>query len=175
MHGRVSSKSRNHWMEYSAKRLSLVIAFASRFPLPASVITAVSATNELLDAQESPVGRALLARKPGRDSVIAHPHEIAETEICVAKIPEILDERCRDPVIARLEQLTGRQISEAEPPQRRNEIRRHAVVTQLLEVVERKILVSRVGETADKVAGHSVVPQTHEPMCAADVISGGTE
>src|SRR6267142_7209627 len=103
MHGRVSSKSRNHWMEYSVKRLSLVIAFASasRFPLPASVIPAVSTTNELLDAQESPVGRALLARKPGRDSVIAHPHEIAESEICVAKIPEILDERFRDPVIAR--------------------------------------------------------------------------
>src|SRR5258706_4381414 len=55
-HGRVSSKSRNHWMEYSVKRLSLVIAFASRFPLPASVLAAVSATNEILDAHETPAG-----------------------------------------------------------------------------------------------------------------------
>jgi hypothetical protein len=41
------------------KKLSLVLARslpASRLPLPASVIPAVSATNELLDAQETPIG-----------------------------------------------------------------------------------------------------------------------
>ena len=81
-----------------------------------------------------------------RDSMIAHPDEITEAEICVAQIAEILDERFRHPVIARLEQLTRRQIGKAESPQRRNEIRGHTVVTQLLEIVEGKVSVSRVGK-----------------------------
>src|SRR5256885_8286155 len=126
-------------MHYPAKGLRLIIP-------------AVSATNEILDAHEPSVRGTLLTRKSGRDSVIAHPHEITETEICVAQVPEILDERFSDSVIARLEQLTGGQISEAESPQRRDEIRGHAVVTQLLEIVEGKISVSGVGETSDELA-----------------------
>jgi hypothetical protein len=77
--------------------------------------------------------------------MIAQPDEIAEAEIFVAQIPEVLDERFRDPVVARRQQLIGRQTSEAESPQRRNEIRVYAVVTQILEIIERKILVPRVG------------------------------
>lgn len=79
-------------------------------------------------------------RKPGGNSVIAHPDEIAESEIGVAKIPEILDEGFRHPVVARFEQLIGGQTSEAESAQRRDEIRSHAVITQLLEIVEERFL-----------------------------------
>jgi hypothetical protein len=107
--------------------------------------------------------------------MIPHPDEITEPEICIAQIPEILNERFRDPVIARRQQLIGGQTSEAESPKRRNEIRGHAVVTQLLEIVEGKILVSRISKTPDELAGHSMVPKTDEPMRVADAIAGGTE
>ena len=56
------------------------------------LITAVSARNELPDAQESPIARAELARKLDRDTVIAHPDEITETQIAVTEIPEFLHE-----------------------------------------------------------------------------------
>ena len=107
--------------------------------------------------------------------MVAHPDEITKTDIFVAQVPEILDERFRDSVVARLEQLTGRQTREAESPQRRNEIRCHAVVTQLLEILEGKIFVSRVAETADELAGHAVVPKRDEPLRVADAISSRTE
>ena len=125
-------------MHYCAKGLSLVIAV-------------VSATNQLLDAHEAPVRWALLARKPGRDPMIAQPDEITETEIFITQIPEILDKRFCDSVIARRQQLIGRQTSEPELAQRRNEIRTHTVVTQLLEIVEGKIRISRVGEAANEL------------------------
>jgi hypothetical protein len=35
--------------------------------------------------------------------MVAHPDEITETEIFIAQVPEILDERFRDSVVARLE------------------------------------------------------------------------
>ncbi len=107
--------------------------------------------------------------------MIAQPDEITQTEICIAQIPEILDERFRDPVVARRQQLIGRQTGEAESPQRRNEIRGDAVVSQLLEIVEGKISVSRVAETSDELAGHSVVPKSDEPMRVTDAISSGTQ
>src|SRR6266480_1732961 len=89
--------------------------------------------------------------------MIAHSDEITETEICIAQIPKILDERFRDPVVARLEQLTGGQISEAESPKRRNEIRGHAVVTQLLELVDGRTLVSLLAHLVE----HRVADVVH--------------
>jgi hypothetical protein len=65
--------------------------FASPFPLP-SIIPAIPATNEFLDAEEAPARRALRARKSRRDPVIAHPDEITKTKIFITQIPEILDE-----------------------------------------------------------------------------------
>src|SRR4029077_2700463 len=48
-------------------------------PLPSLVVPAVSAANEILDAHETPVRRALRTGKSGRDSMIAHPYVITKT------------------------------------------------------------------------------------------------
>ena len=58
-----------------------------------------------------------MAGEACRDTVIAKPNEITQTDIRVAEIAEIFDERFGDSVIAGLEQLAGRQIGEAESSQ----------------------------------------------------------
>ena len=67
-------------------------AFISHLVVALLVLASVSTSNEILDADETSVRRAHLARKPGGDSVIAHPDEITESEVLVAELPEILDE-----------------------------------------------------------------------------------